>query len=318
MSKIIFFGTPDYIIPVLKALKAEHEIVAVVTQPPKPVGRKQTLTPSPVASWATKNNVLSIDGEPEKIITQLNKLGADIGVLASYGRILPASLLETLPHGIINIHPSCLPRWRGPAPVEATIASGDIPGITFIKLNEKMDHGPILAQYPQTSFPLNTYTKAELLDLLFKKAAGLLVDFLPQYLAGKVNPKDQDHTKATYTKLLKKDDGFIPPIYLKTSVQGVPLNREKWQIRWMLDTQKNPYSFIPNTILLDRFIRAMSPWPGAWTTIDLNGKPKRLKVLSAHIQEKQLILDKVQLEGKTQVSWDEFKKAYPSFEKHFG
>ena len=317
MTKVIFFGTPEYVVPVVETLNSGFELVATVTQPPRPTGRKQTLTPSPVALWSKENNIPNIDGEPAEVTSLLKEFGAEVGVLAAYGKILPAELLSLFPKGIINIHPSLLPKWRGPAPVEATIASGSVPGITIIKLDEEMDHGPVLQQTEETLE--KSTTKEEAVNYMFKKAADYLPNLLSDYLAGNTKMVDQNHKEATFTKLLKKEDGFIDPKTLAVASQGETLQSYgEIPIRWMRKSIKkgDVFSFAPTPEFLERFIRAMSPWPGAWTLLRLSATEgqasKRLKLLKAHLEEGKLVLDEVQLEGKDPVSWKQFKAGYPS------
>lgn len=316
--KLIFFGTPDYVIPALEALKdAGYEIVAVVTQPPKPVGRKKVLTPSPVSLWAKAHGILVFDGKPREIVEDLKKFGAKIGVLAAYGRILPPELLAVFPHGILNIHPSLLPKYRGASPIQAAIAAGEEKtGVTIIKLDEEMDHGPIIAQF--TEEIRENDTAGTLRERLFKKASDVLITILPAYLESSTELREQEHEKATYTTLLKKEHGFIPPRYIAATLKGdafQSLQKEGWQIPFIKD-----YSLVPSAYALECFIRAMSPWPGAWTLLrskSFGGQAKRLKILKAHVEKDpityhlSLIPDLVQLEGKNPVSWKEFKKGYP-------
>lgn len=315
MSKLIFFGTPDYVLPVLDALKgAGYAIAAVVTQPPKPVGRKQILTPSPVAQWAVDNSVKVYDEGPKKLVEPLRSLKAEIGILEAYGRILPPEILAAFPRGIINVHPSLLPRWRGASPVEATILAGDkITGVTIMKLDEEVDHGAILAQFEEEVG--EGESRLDLRKRLFDRAAGVLISILPAYIEGRLELREQDHSKATYTTLIKKDHGFIPPKYLAAASQGETL-RDQWQIPFI----KN-FSLSPSPLTLERFIRALYPWPGAWTKIAISNKQKvtrRLKIVKAEIDKSlipyRLSLITVQLEGKNPVTWEQFKSAYPKAE----
>lgn len=336
--KLIFFGTPDYVIPVLDALKkAEYEIAAVVTQPPKLAGRKGVLTPSPVSLWTKKHGIKVFDGKPREIAEDLKKLGAEVGVLGAYGRILPPEILTIFPHGILNIHPSLLPKYRGASPVQAVIAAGEKQtGITIIKLDSEIDHGPLVTQF--TEDIRKDDTAGSLRERLFKKAADELVKTLPLYLqrlavrqaglpagkAGRTELKEQEHEKATYTTLLKKEHGFIPPKYIAAALKGDAFRgwkRRGWQIPFIKD-----YRLLPSARCLERFIRALDPWPGAWTwtKIKVTGNTaqvtRRLKILKAHVEKKRvtnnelrvtLVPDLVQLEGKNPVSWEEFKKGYP-------
>lgn len=320
--KLVFFGTPDYVIPVLEALKSSgRNIAAVVTQPPKPVGRKKVLTPSPTALWAEKHSIKIFDGKPKEMVEELRTLNTEVGVLGAYGRILPPEILTIFPHGILNIHPSLLPKYRGASPVQAAIARGEEKtGVTIIKLDEEMDHGPILAQF--TEDIKDDDTAGTLRQRLFEKAAEVLPKILYHYIAMKISPKEQNHKKATYTTLLKKEHGFIPPEYVNAALHGISLQDQR-AILFIRD-----YCLVPSALSLERFIRAVDPWPGAWTEVklyrDTAMKPYRLKILKAHVKKLLpssprakprgaycLVPDLVQLEGKTPVSWEEFKKGYP-------
>jgi methionyl-tRNA formyltransferase len=268
--KVIFFGTPDYTLPILKALAKKYQIVAVVTQNPKPTGRKQQLTYSPIDSWAHQRKI--------PVIYDLEKVPqADLGILAAYGKIIPESVIKNLKFGILNIHPSLLPKFRGASPVQAAITSGEtITGVTVIKLDSEMDHGPIISQFKENINPDDTTDS--LRARLFERSAQFLIDLIPKSLNSKIKPKEQDHDKATFTKILTKQDGFV-------------------------DLKKDS----PEKI--ERMLRAYTPWPGVWTLVN----QKRLKILKAHLENEQLILEEVQLEGKNPVSWQQFKEAYPTF-----
>lgn len=275
--KIIFFGTPESVVPVLAAIHKEFDrgieknLVAVVTQGPKPVGRKQFLSYSPIDNWAHKHRIqiirdLSSDELPE----------ADLGILAAYGKIIPEKIINHFKYGILNIHPSLLPKFRGASPIQGAIAAGlKETGISVIKMDKEMDHGPIVSQFKEEI--REDDTTETLTKRLFERSADFIVDLIPNYVSGKIKLKEQDHISATYTKILKKEDGFI-----KLS-------------------KKNPEEAY-------NFIRAMYPWPGAWTTLTTE---KRLKILKAHLEDGKLVLDQVQLEGKNPVSWKEFKQGYP-------
>lgn len=301
MSRIVFFGTPEFVLPVLEALKnSGHEILAVITQPSKPIGRRQILTPSPVAIWAEKHQISVVTD-----VKEAANLNADLGIVAAYGKIIPSQVIESFPHGLINIHPSLLPKYRGASPIQAVIAAGEKEtGVTIMKIDEEMDHGPLLYQF--TSPIKKTDTTGSLRERVFEKSAKKLVEILPSYLEGKIKPQEQEHEKATYTKLVRKEHGFIPPGYVKAVVQDVPLNNEEWQIPFI----KN-YSLLPSAQSLEQFIRALDPWPGSWTYVHLNKVPQRLKILKAHVEKNKLVLDQVQLEGKNPVSWEQFNKGYP-------
>lgn len=225
----------------------------------------------------------------------------DVGVLASYGRILPLEELKKIPHGILNLHPSLLPKYRGPSPVQTAILNGESEtGVTIIKLDEQVDHGPIARQIKEKIAPDDT--SETLYNRLFLIGAELLKNILPDFLEGRLELKQQDHSQASYTQKLTRKSG---------------------KIDW-----KKPAEY------LERFIRAMSPWPGAWSEVEIRDTgyekrdtknamlstsrvsrityhTKRLKVLSAHLESDKLVLDQVQLEGKKPVTFKQFCEGYP-------
>lgn len=276
--KIVFFGTPAYVIPILDKIyktygKGKDGLLMVVTQPPKPAGREKRLTYSPADNWAFEKRIpktFSLDEVP----------AADLGITASFGKIIPESVINKFKYGILNIHPSLLPKYRGSSPVAAAIAAGETQaGLTVIKMDKQMDHGPIISFFKEEIQP--TDTAEGLRDRLFARAADFLIALIPGYISGKVKPKEQNHKEATFTKLLAKEDGYID--VGKTS----PAKTE-------------------------RFIRAMSAWPGAWTYVRIENKKLRLKLLRAHLEKDKLVLDEVQLEGKNPVKWQQLRAAYPS------
>jgi methionyl-tRNA formyltransferase len=288
--KIVFFGTPDYVMPILTLLHkkfvtgpGKSPIVAVVTQSPKPVGRKEIVTFSPVDHWAHEHKI-PIHYSAQELA--MDKVEADIGVLASYGEIIKPEVIKLFPHGILVIHPSLLPKYRGASPIPAAIAAGDdLTGVTIFKMDEKVDHGPIVSQFKEEILP--TDDGETLRARLFARSAEVLVELIEPYLQNKITPKKQDESEATHTKLITRENGFI------NLTRTVPVNAE-------------------------RFIRAMRPWPGAWTHVNLqiskstNDKSdiKRLKIHTAHVEDEKLVLDEVQLEGKEPVSWKQFEVGY--------
>lgn len=274
--KIIFFGTPDYVLPILEKLHKYYEVVAVVTQSPKPVGREKILTFSPVDNWAHKKKV--------SIFFDFNNLPeADMGICASFGMIIPKEVLNHFKYGILNIHPSLLPKYRGASPIQSAIVNGDTTtGVTVIKMDEKMDHGPILTSFKEDILPNDTFETLRI--RLFERSVEVLLNLIPNFIKGKIHLKPQDENHATFCKIVSKQDGFI--------------NLEKDSPRSIEAKQ-----------------RAYSPWPGIWTNLK-NGK--RLKILKCHLEKDkqslplrgELILDEVQLEGRGPVSWNQFKSAY--------
>lgn len=284
--KIVFFGTPEYVMPILTGLHkkfvtgpGKSPITAVVTQSPKPIGRKQYLTYSPVDKWAHERKIPTLYSANELISDPVE---GEIGILASYGEIIKRDVINLFPHGILVVHPSLLPKYRGASPIPAAIAAGETTtGVSIIRMDEKVDHGKIITQFKED---INSTDTAESLrDRLFEKSADVIVELITPYMQGKIKPKVQDESEATYTKIMTKEDGFVD------------LNKMQ-----------------PDEI--ERRVRAMFPWPGAWThvqlTINNEQFTKRLKLLKAHLEEGKLMLDEVQLEGKLPTSWKQFREGY--------
>lgn len=320
--RFVFFATPDYTLPIVKSLykafknKVEPApITAVVTQPPRPTGRKKILTYSPIDNWAHKRKIpifyttnSSSEYDEERILTaeKIKELGASAGILAAFGQILPETVIKSFPFGILNIHPSLLPQFRGASPVQATITTGAKPGVSIIKLDDKLDHCPIVTRFTDETKEGDT-TKS-LRDRLFSRSAEVLVHLIDPYVKGKVNIKKQNHEKATYTSLIKKDHGFVPWKQIKLAMSGKS-SKDEWNIAFIKD-----YQTIYSPRSIERYIRAMSPWPGVWTLLKENGEEKRLKLLQAALVntagKSKLILKNVQLEGKNPTDWQEFKRGY--------
>jgi len=313
-ATIVFFGTPEFAVPSLKALIDNgYHVVAVVTNPDKPIGRKQVITPSPVKELAKKHGIPVL--QPEKLDAnyklQTINYKPDIFIIASYGKIIPKDVLAIPKHGTLNVHPSLLPKYRGPSPIQAAILKGEEKtGVTIMLTDEKMDHGPILAQkalenvrFSAEGGKVQSSKFNELYEALAKLGAELLVETLPKWLAGEITPEEQDHAKATYTKILKKEDG---------------------KIDWEHSAEE-----------IERKIRAFEVWPGSWSMARIRGKNTRIKVIEAKIdgdrdfavkpgslikkkgdllvasRNKFLVIEKLQLEGRKTITGSEFLKGYP-------
>ncbi|GIV97784.1 MAG: methionyl-tRNA formyltransferase [Herpetosiphonaceae bacterium] len=235
--RLIYLGTPTFAAYPLEALvQAGYEIAAVITQPDRPAGRHGQLRPPPVKVVAEQLGLRVLQPETlrdEGVVEQLRQLQPDVGIVAAYGEILRRNVLEIPPLGYLNIHPSLLPFYRGPSPVTAAILAGDeVTGVTIMKLERAMDAGPILAQ---ATIPLQpTARTGPLTEELFRIGAQLLLEVLPLYASGAIVPHEQDHSRATVTKLLAKEDGIID---------------------WSLPA-----------IVIERMTRAYDSWPGARTT----------------------------------------------------
>ena len=236
--KIVFMGTPDFAVPALSALLGHgHDVVGVFTQPDRPAGRGRRFRPPPVKEFAEQHGLpvfqpasLRSDKAARDQIVGLNP---DAIVVAAYGLFLPRVVLETPHYGCLNIHPSLLPKYRGPSPVISAILDGEeVSGVTIMLLDEGMDTGPVLAQ---EKTPIGSAeTAAELTHRLFDAGAELVVETLDRWVQGEITPSVQDDQKATITRLLKRDDG-----------------RLDWS---------------ESADAIERRIRAFTPWPGTFTS----------------------------------------------------
>ncbi|WAA13654.1 methionyl-tRNA formyltransferase [Fervidibacillus halotolerans] len=238
MTKIVFMGTPDFAVPILKRIIDDgYNVVGVVTQPDRPVGRKKKITPPPVKREALKHGINVLQPEKvreEKALREILALQPDLIITAAFGQILPKKLLDYPKYGCINVHASLLPELRGGAPIHYAILQGKRKtGITIMYMEEKLDAGDILSQASLTIDEKDTV--GTLHDKLSILGAELLSETLPKLLSGKVKPIPQDHEKATFAYNIK---------------------REQEKINWA-DTGENIYNHI----------RAFHPWPVAYTTI---------------------------------------------------
>jgi methionyl-tRNA formyltransferase len=249
MARVVFMGTPDFAATTLKRLIQAHEVIGVVTQPDRPAGRNRALQLSPVKQLALEHGIAVL--QPEKIrkaeaIAELEQWTADVYVVAAFGQILPQRVLDLPAHGSINVHASLLPRWRGAAPIQAAIRSGDAEsGVTIMKMDAGLDTGPMLMM---RSVPIAAdETGQSLHDKLADLGADLLLEALPQYLSGRLTPMPQPEDGVTYAGMVSKEDG---------------------NLEWSQDAAS-----------LERLVRAFTPWPGTYTF--WNGQ--LLKVISAQV-----------------------------------
>ena len=235
MAKIVFMGTPEFALPSLSALMATHDVVAVVTQPDRPAGRKKRLRQSPVkrlAQSAGINIMQPARMRKSNVAEALEEYKADLHVIVAYGQILPQAVLDVPRYGTINVHASLLPRWRGAAPIQAAIRAGERQsGATVMLLDAGLDTGPILAKRALELAPEET--GLSLHDKLAQLGADLLVDTLPHFLSCELDPQPQDESQATYAPQIKKEEG---------------------EIDWSEPARS-----------IDRQVRAFTPWPGTFT-----------------------------------------------------
>lgn len=310
MAKIVFMGTPDFAIPTLKALMAHHDVIGVVTQPDRPAGRRGDLKPPPIKLLAQENGIPVF--QPEKIrrkaaIEELKQWQPDVYIVAAFGQILPQTVLDIPPYGSINVHASLLPRWRGAAPIQAAVRAGDeVTGVTIMKMDAGLDTGPMLSAGKVLIEP--DETGQTLHDKLAHLGADLLVNTLPGYLSGAIQPKPQPEDGITYAPQIKKEEGLID---------------------WTTSAEE-----------IERLVRAFTPWPGTFT--HWNGKQLKIhagevippvtlpfrgeadeatpgQVVEASGQIAIATGDglyyplRVQLAGKNVVSIDDFVRGYDDF-----
>jgi methionyl-tRNA formyltransferase len=210
--KIVFFGTPEFARDILRDIHYEFEIVGVVTAPDAPVGRKRVITPTPVKDFALEKEYRVFT--PEKLkknpefLQNLRDLQPDLMIVVAYGLIIPRSYLDAFPDKWLNIHPSILPQYRGPAPMHAPLLNGDArTGTSIMVMDQKMDHGPILAQ---ALIPVEVDTLfVELSNVLRQLSSDLLLTVTRGYLDGSLLPQEQEHELATFTNMIHRNDGFI-------------------------------------------------------------------------------------------------------------
>lgn len=305
--KIVFFGTPEYVLPILTRIHKEYvtgpgksPIVAVVTQPPKPIGRKQIMQYSPIDKWAHEHGIDTRYDLSEDLPD------ADLGIVAAYGGMIPNEVINKFPHGLLVVHPSLLPQFRWASPIQAAITTDTNPtGITIMKMDDKFDHGPIVTQSKEEI--LETDTAGTLRERLFAKSVDLIIELMEPYLKNKINLKPQDHDKATFAREIKKADAFVDIKHLKLAMEGKSI-KEMWQVPFIKDCE---IELTPRVI--NNFVRAMDPWPFAWT---LTPDEKRLKILKSHLEKDEkgketLVIDEVQREGKVIVTWKQFIEGHP-------
>ncbi|MGE5298169.1 MAG: methionyl-tRNA formyltransferase [Acidobacteriaceae bacterium] len=293
MKKLIFIGTSEFGLPALEKARESFELVSIVTQTDKPSGRKKISTPSPVKVWAESQNLSLL--QPKKIIEaeqELAKLNPDLILVASYGQILPKKILLLPKCGCVNIHPSLLPKYRGPTPIQTALLNGDKEtGVCLIQMDEKMDHGPIIATKTVPIFPDDDFSS--LMKKLAEAGAGLVSENLLNFAESKIVPKEQDESKATFTKIFSLADA---------------------RIDWIKPAHE-----------IQNFIKALNPEPGAWTTlsdksvkiikgralpsttVELPGKAEKIgKDLAIKCTGGYLLADIVQPEGKKPMSGKDY------------
>ncbi len=303
MTNVVFMGTPEFAVPVLQTLIELQTVVGVVTQPDRPAGRGKQLRPSPVKLTAAAANIPIYQPKSlrsEEAAQPLRDWQPDIIVVAAFGQILRPHVLNLPPHGCLNVHASLLPRWRGASPIQHAILAGDAEtGVCLMQMDEGLDTGPVYACMPTPISP--TETAASLHDRLAELGANLLDVHLDNIVAGKLTPTPQNDEQSTYAPMITKEDG---------------------RINWQQTSSE-----------IDRRLRAMTPWPGAFTI----WQGELLKIKSASVADGLLpdgepglvvayeegaavltadgglVLEEIQLAGKRVTAVPDFLRGYENF-----
>jgi methionyl-tRNA formyltransferase len=307
--RLVFMGTPDFVIPVLDALvqTQDVQVVGVYTPPDRPRRRGRSPETPSVKRYALKQGLAVFQPSTlrsARVQEELTALRPDVIIVAAYGRFLPVPVLDAPPHGCLNLHPSLLPKYRGPSPVVTAILEGEsVTGVTLMKLDEGMDTGPIIAQ---REHPIARQdTAGTLTATLFRLGADLLLQNLSPWVTGQITPRPQDDAQATVTRKLERADG---------------------QANWEL-----------SAVALERRCRAYTPWPGLFThwqgqvlklldavalpgSASPGGEPGLVVPLSLGETPVGVVtadcvlgLKNVQLEGRRANSAGEFLRGYPQF-----
>lgn len=272
----IFFGTPEFAVSILEELKDAGIIPSlVVTAPDKPKGRGLVLTPPPVKIWAEKHNIPYL--QPIKLDNDfLNKLKVNsykLFVVAAYGKIIPKVILDIPTNGTLNVHPSLLPKYRGASPIQSQILADEKEvGVTIMLIDEEMDHGPIL-DIKKIEIKNNT-TAPELENILAHEGGKLLSVVIPKWIDGKIKAEEQNHSEATFTKKITKEDGLIV----------LPDDQHKNYLKY----------------------RALTPWPGVYFFATRRGKKVRVSIKNAEFTGQKLAIKQVLPDGGKIMNFDDF------------
>ncbi len=308
-KRIIFMGTSPFGAEMLKALVSqEFLVVAVITKPNRPVGRGHKLKEPEVKKFAKQQGIPVYQPEKldEEIIQEIKKLEPELMIVAAYGKIIPPKLLDIPLRGTINVHPSLLPKFRGPSPVQNALLLGEKEiGITIMLLDEGMDSGAILAQ--EILKIKEKETISELMQRITPKAADLLIRAIPFWLSGKIIPQKQDNSQATYCRIIKKTDGKIDWSGSARNIANAARAFEIWP---------GLYAFWENPPgVLRRVNFKKVSWEG-------EAPPENFKIGEVFLKDKQLkiqtgagqlIVEKIQMEGGRVLDSKEFLNGQKRF-----
>lgn len=265
-QNIVFFGSGDFTIPVIEKL-LKHGLDLVITT-------ERNVETSKLLQFCKEKNIQTFTALNSSDLTNNQSLITNhkVAVLASYGAFIPESIINAFQNGIINIHPSLLPKYKGPTPVQTALLNGDTQtGVTLIKLDNEIDHGPILSQRPYTLH--GNETAEDLLSILFEIGAEMVEETIVKLENDEtVNETPQDHSKETWSYKITKQDGYI-------DLNSDELKTENWKLK------------------IDRMVRAYYPWPGVWFNATLRGQTKIVKLLPE---------ERIQVEGKNVMSYKDF------------
>ncbi len=274
----VYFGTPEFSVTVLEALEARGYIPSlIVTQEDKPQGRHLLITPPEVKVWANARGIEVFQPKTlkdESVYSKLSSLNSQLFIVAAYGKLIPNTILDIPTHKTLNIHPSLLPIHRGPSPIQEAILKDSGTGVSIIRLDEAMDHGPIVAQR-SADIPDWPPYRYELEHTLAKLSGELLADTIPGWIDGTISEVEQDHNEATFTKKIEKEDGHI-------SLED--------------DADTN-----------NRKVRAYCGWPKAFAYFEKADERIRAIITRSHIENGEFVIEKVIPEGKKEIAFEDFK-----------
>ena len=284
--RFAFFGSSRFSVLVLDELKRNGlQPVVVVTTPDMKRGRGLVLHANPVKEWATAEGVpvldpVTLDGTS---VGSLAKRDCDVFIVASYGKIIPTAIIDIPPKKTLNVHPSLLPKYRGASPLQSAMLDDDKQtGVTIIRLDEKMDHGPIIAERNVTVDEWPIYEDFE--ALMAREGGQILAEALPKWVAGEISERPQDDSQAIYTEKIAKEDGLIEEAALE------------------------PNAAAPRAYAAFRKIQAFHQWPTAYFFAERRGKRIRVKIAAASFTGGRLTIERVIPEGSREMAYGDFLK----------
>ncbi len=284
----VFFGTDKFSTIVLERLKLAGFIPQIVVcAPDKPSGRGQQIQKPESKIWAEENSISVL--QPEKLnddfVGELKKINWDFFVVASYGKIIPKTVIDLPGFGSLNVHPSLLPKFRGASPIESAILADEKEtGVTIMLVDAEMDHGPILNKeiVKFDEWPAKIVVENKLAEI----GGDMLAKTITGFISGDIKPEEQNHNDATFTKKITKEDGEIS---FSANINGEP---KEVQYKKFLK------------------IQALNPWPGVYFFIKHGEKEIRVKITAANFNNEKLEIEKVIPEGRKEMSYNDFEKGF--------